>query len=1138
MDLSQETQDTQETPNISQIIEPLTLFIKNANTEIAKLKKQEEKSKESSQEIIALTHMKYLTNELITHIEEKKTDLEKTIIIPLNIPKYDSNNRKSVYNFIFSIFFTIIRDRYTRITLNIFQENPEDQDYIESSMNLFKMYLDVLLFFRDLIVEKPTEVSTKLDQEILTKIINFIANASNSTASLQYSNSNDQLQAIYTEITKLKVKAKKADELQEKVTELTKNLDTQKAEIEQAQKKQVTAEKELAKLKEAQEKMNAAALENNKATQTELLKSILDTLSNSKLNFQESKGQNASQQTDNTNTREKIIAEILRVLNAANIDNTSDLSDIKGFIDKKIKESQEEVKKINTELVALTEQLKGKESKLTELNNKLTELQTSKIQECCDEKNAELTRLRTQLAEKNAELQIAKSKTDCDEITKQLQARILNLEVQLKNATSEAGKEAAAKKAAAEAERKAAEEAKRKAAEEALIKAAEEALIKKIQETQETITQLKCKLNQIAGKLDTQPQPYIDQSANCTIDKSNQLNNIKKDEYIKLYNLYKEQLNKIIKIIETNLTNVTLEELQKKLIELDTLPKLRTDIINLYEDITGSVRVIIRIKPKQKPEPELKQEAGCIYNTDKITEINGDINEFIVKWNNGFYPKPESELKPESSVQPYYHKYYKIFNNPPFTNLGVYTGNSDDTNINTNINNLQQRDHNLPPSLRASFNQVEQGYHIALFGYGYSGSGKTYTLLGGTDKNGSSEKGILQYGIEYMKNIQDIELMYAFEEYIDIFESDRGTTGGLCKLEKLTGKIIQHYPYKGIFKDLKPEIKPEITNILEINNIKTININKTEFPNYITNLLFIINKDREKVDITNFGKQKDRIKNTINNKTSSRSHLYLTFKINFEGKNLGYITIIDMAGREDPKNIFKSLTTLQEDNLCLISDDTKEIYYKKTYYKSKLFKSYEVLNKDNVDYFNSLKEELNVTQKAEAAFKLLNTNSSPSAKNSVIIKRRDLEIKIINNYINQIIKEGFYINESINHLMYYFQKKIGIESEYILNTKSFITNTTSKEKSQKNMGQYKLIYDNNKYFFNPSSNQKTYSNDIEGFCLTQSILKFLDTGIVPVKQQEPPKPTKFIMICAIRQEQKYAEDVIATMEFADKIKST
>ena len=257
---------------------------------------------------------------------------------------------------------------------------------------------------------------------------------------------------------------------------------------------------------------------------------------------------------------------------------------------------------------------------------------------------------------------------------------------------------------------------------------------------------------------------------------------------------------------------------------------------------------------------------------------------------------------------------------------------------------------------------LKTGVSILLFSYGISGSGKSYTLFG-NDKT----VGVVQYIINTLDskgfkiNIDSIE-----EEYVDTF----GVTGE--KLHTLSGE--------------KMDIKEKM-------NIKKEEMN--------------INKLVENITITL--KKNKRIKETPNNKESSRSHLYITFKI-IKGDTLSYFTVIDCAGRETPKEIFDSY----------FSFDSK-YNYPGTFYLS------DIKNlKENNTYVSKLKKD-----------EIKNVS--------------DNKLKL--QYIKDLIKEGFYINESLNHLIYFINKQA--DNEYKFNTETIQTNITKD-------------YDPSKYFYNPS----------------------------------------------------------------------
>ena len=328
---------------------------------------------------------------------------------------------------------------------------------------------------------------------------------------------------------------------------------------------------------------------------------------------------------------------------------------------------------------------------------------------------------------------------------------------------------------------------------------------------------------------------------------------------------------------------------------------------------------------------------------------------------------------------------------------------------------------------------LKTGVSILLFSYGISGSGKSYTLFG---KDGTD--GVVQHIINNLKsNGFEINIDSIKEEYVDTF----GVTGeNLYKNNPLSGKTY---------------------NINEEMNIKEeMNINK---------LVKNITKKRS---------ENTRIKETPNNKESSRSHLYITFKISKDG-TVSYFTVIDCAGRETPKEIFDSYFSFE-----------KTGNYPGTFYLSDI----KNLNEKNT-YVSKLKT---VTGTKDEIKKYVSDNKSKLTEQLQKIK--------------DLIKEGFYINESLNHLIYFINKQA--DDKYNFDTKTSLQTSITKD------------YDPSKFFYNPSDSK---SNSIQTIKILEKIFeKKGSSGINP----------KIIMFTNIRLEQTRCIDTNKSLEFAHQVKST
>lgn len=266
------------------------------------------------------------------------------------------------------------------------------------------------------------------------------------------------------------------------------------------------------------------------------------------------------------------------------------------------------------------------------------------------------------------------------------------------------------------------------------------------------------------------------------------------------------------------------------------------------------------------------------------------------------------------------------------------------------------------------------------------------------------------------------------------------------------------------------KIRGNIINLIrEIPQLKKYSIDETkEFSEYIDNKINVNNIHINDINtltnlLENYRKNHHRIKKTPNNPVSSRSHLYMVYEILFENGKSGYITVVDTAGRESPLDIYNMfIDTSKRIDLTTILGPTGGSHVVKRYIKS------EYSDYDENDVF-------------------------------------------------EILKEGFYINETINHLIYFFNKK---------NYKSTkIINQTSLEK-----------YNNNKYYVNPKVEEE--SIDSINNCLMIPILKFLD--VISNKQQDTIdyKPTKFICIICVRKDEAYCNQIFDSLAFGNKIKSS
>lgn len=435
-------------------------------------------------------------------------------------------------------------------------------------------------------------------------------------------------------------------------------------------------------------------------------------------------------------------------------------------------------------------------------------------------------------------------------------------------------------------------------------------------------------------------------------------------------------------------------------------------LTNIYEDLSGAVRVYIRIKPLVGLEQ--KERAVDIQLVEKKKQ------RFVT-------------LDCQTAKEKVYGEFYGVFEES-FTNQNVFTGIEQEmketTDFKLDLDEIMESSDTTSPGLYSTFKQVEDGYSIVLFGYGVSGSGKSHSLLGtrGTP-------GLLHYGLSNLQGVANIRLRNLFEQHHGLMNINFNKMTG--KIHNLVGKVPK-------FEQFSVDETKLFKSNLNFDNISVSDIS-------------ILTEQIEQYRIEN-----KRIKKTPNNPVSSRSHLYFVFQITFINGKEGYVTLVDTAGRESPLDIFK---TFMEPGKVKLASLMSPI--------------------GGVDLI------------AKHLDKAHSNDYSPQ-------------------HIFELLKEGYFINESINHLIYYFNKK---------NYRAIRTVMQSTDPEKYQVGNY---------YVNPASEETTISNSNN--CLMIPILNYLDN--LSRKQKVGWRPTKFLMLCMVRQEKTYCDQTIETLQFANAIKSS
>lgn len=312
-------------------------------------------------------------------------------------------------------------------------------------------------------------------------------------------------------------------------------------------------------------------------------------------------------------------------------------------------------------------------------------------------------------------------------------------------------------------------------------------------------------------------------------------------------------------------------------------------IVNKYEDISGAVRVYVRINDyavkKGEKEVGCSTESICLGRSYVIEKEDDEETTYILARNpceqDPFYDKEQKQksIDQGKNNQP---STFKVINEDmlkQYQMLGVqrygaFFGTYENVRNKDIFMGIDSKSNN--PPLKDALLQATQGYSIVLFGYGYSGSGKSYTLLNGDDSMLSS----------FMAAVKN-----------------KAGTITIDKISELYGRYrIQDSRMEATEHDISEE------NLKEINgeiNFKLINdIKATTREKQINILLETIESFRKTSRSNRLGTRiPATIKGTPNNPASSRSHLFIRIGVQLPNGPTGYLTIVDMAGIEDPVEI-------------------------------------------------------------------------------------------------------------------------------------------------------------------------------------------------------------------------------------------
>lgn len=364
-------------------------------------------------------------------------------------------------------------------------------------------------------------------------------------------------------------------------------------------------------------------------------------------------------------------------------------------------------------------------------------------------------------------------------------------------------------------------------------------------------------------------------------------------------------------------------------------------IVNKYEDIAGAVRVYVRIndyavKKNEVDTHKCTPESLCLGRSYVIEKEGEEETTYILARNpceqDAFY-KPQQKI--ESLANPKKESTYDIINQDTlkkYNMLGVqrygsFFGTYENVTNKDIFEGVDGKSNN--PPLKDALLQATQGYSIILFGYGYSGSGKSFTLLNGDNSMLSS----------FMAAVKAKAGKITIDKISELY--------GRFRIDK---SVMEANEYEITESDLSAKNG-------DIDFDKINNIDQKIREKQIDILLKTIEDYRRTPRSTPDGTYiPATIKGTPNNPASSRSHLFIRIGVKLPEGDQGYLTLVDMAGIEDPVEI--AINVFPFTDLRRKVNPFKDVIPKWASIDLKDFTNNEIAKKKLVDYFGKVLDNL------------------------------------------------------------------------------------------------------------------------------------------------------------------------------------
>ena len=379
---------------------------------------------------------------------------------------------------------------------------------------------------------------------------------------------------------------------------------------------------------------------------------------------------------------------------------------------------------------------------------------------------------------------------------------------------------------------------------------------------------------------------------------------------------------------------------------------------------------------------------------------------------------------------------------------------------------------------------------LVIFGYGYSGSGKTYTLFGDRAR---SVNGIAQIALKhYFSNKINVDLKRIIELYNCTYQH---------KLDKdSSNRAINEFYYGS-------KTEPKIYNegVSDLNEIK--------FNQILT-------------DVETKRKQNGHIFPTHNNPQSSRGHLFVELTVTQGDKPPGHLIFCDMGGRENPNDMWHNNSSYmfcadqKNENPVIngpIVRGNPKTYYPFPVIESTSLKGAEITGMEELtfkSYPTSILKPCNVGKKKITTPHAVTSNSYSTHTGLGTILQATKRWCPQAAFIMKTLREAFYINDSINHLLYHLKY-------YELHTDKVIdTNWSSGNKT--------IVYGPSIYVKNPQN--MLISNETDPIGMKAILDGYAKLAVNPNK-------IKYCTFACIRQDEVFKNDSKKTLDFAAQVNS-